>query len=423
MGLLHSDDAKPVGVLITPGEDPLQVDVLQSRLEDHSEPVNRSAERGLDRRRQGRPREEPGRGEDAFRRRTPVRAPGRQRRGVAVHRPDQDPEQQPSVGDRRRQWPMAVQIGAREPPVAADEAGRWLQADESAQRRRDPDGSTNVGGGRERRQACGECRRRTARRSAWRESPHPWIPGRPEKSVGREALERELRDIRLAHQDRPRVAKAPGGDAVAAHRCLTSPEERTEGRGETRRILDVLYEQRQAREWPWVASANGGVQMIGVGERAGGSDRDDRVQVASGFNPPERLLHESASRQRAAADRCGKRGEQSGARRRCGRRHRFILFHVAPPGRSTKPPTTIAAIVSNEVRHSSLLPRGLTRVAAVHRSIDVRAPAVGPDPRGCRRRHRRCAVRYRCHLSRRRPIRTERRASRQRDAASLQRQP
>ena len=145
----------------------------------------------------------------------------------------------------------------------------------------------------------------------------PWVPGRPEKSVGREALERELRDIRLAHEDRPRGAKPPGDYAVAARCCLSSPKERTERCRETRRVLDVLDEQRQAREWPGIGtSANGGVQMFGVGERGSGPDRDNSVQVPSGLDPSERLLCESKSWQRAAADRRGEWGEQSGSRRR-----------------------------------------------------------------------------------------------------------
>src|SRR5947209_8823041 len=107
----------------------------------------------------------------------------------------------------------------------------------------------------------------------------PWVPGRPEKSVGREALERELRDIRLAHEDRPRGAKPPGDYAVAARCCLSSPKERTERCRETRRVLDVLDEQRQAREWPGIGtSADGGVQRFGVGERGSGPDRGNSVQ-------------------------------------------------------------------------------------------------------------------------------------------------
>ena len=167
---------------------------------------------------------EPGNGEDARGEPGSQQERERQRRGVARDGSGLQRQQQPHVGDRRRERSERREVDPIGDGVAADHAVRRLEARQSAERRGDPDRTPAVGGGRDRRHPRCERSPGPPARPAGRPVRPPWVRGRAVQRIGRESRERELRLVRLA---RPRSRRPRAACAAPARRPRRAPRPRT----------------------------------------------------------------------------------------------------------------------------------------------------------------------------------------------------
>ena len=107
-----------------------------------------------------------------------------------------------SVMGRARHWPDLIERrGKRDEAVSRHAPIRRLQADDTAERRRLPDGAAGIRAKRDRRHACGHCDGRSAARPAGDVIGIPWIARRSECGVLGRRAHGEFVAIRLAHHD------------------------------------------------------------------------------------------------------------------------------------------------------------------------------------------------------------------------------
>ena len=207
-------------------------------------------------------------------------------------------QEEPSVGDRRRERAERREVDPFGDRLAADHAVRGLQAGQTAERRRDPDRASAVRRGGDRRHAGCDRGRRPAARPARRPLRAPRVPRRAVQEV-----------VRVTRRTRTRAGSScPPRSAPAARRRAASTRPRRPAArprtpstrsvvGMPWHVLHVLHQQRDARQWPDVLTCSDPtVERTSLvhGLLANGDHRvDRRVQP---FDPLERHPHELLGR-------------------------------------------------------------------------------------------------------------------------------
>ena len=214
----------------------------------------------------------------------PVRHLGRRHRhGVPVGAvgPCEHAQRERDVAHRAGHRPDVHEALQRLRPVARDRhpAVRRLQADGAAVARGDADGAADVGAEAERRQPRRERGRLAPGRAAGRAVGVPRVARRPVDPVAGLPPEGELRQVRLAHEDRAGPAQ-PRHRLGVARRHVVGEEERAARRGQAGDVQRVLGGERHAVQRPHGVAA--GQRPLGRARRVLRPlvDGDDGVEGA-----------------------------------------------------------------------------------------------------------------------------------------------
>ena len=156
-----------------------------------------------------------------------------------------------------------------------DPAEAGLQADQAAARRRDADRPAEVAGVGERDHPRGDCGRAPARRATGRELRVPRVPRRAVPGVLGDRPHADLRRVRLADDDRARVAEAAHMGAVVVGHPVAEGRASLRGRNPLGGGEQVLDADRDPAERARIAWAYG----VRLGQGALGAHEDERVQA------------------------------------------------------------------------------------------------------------------------------------------------
>ena len=227
----------------------------------------------------------------------------RQRGRISRDRAGLDRQQQPHVGDGRRERAARGEIDPLGDRIAPDHAVRRLEAGQSAERGRDPDGTAAVRRGRDGGHAGRERGRRAAARTPRRPLGPPGVRRRSVEGVRREAGERELRLVRLPHDDRAGRPQPARHQSVGGRRGSVGERPGPVRRRHARHVFHVLHQEREAGERTGIlAVLDPLVDRPSVVQRAL-SQPDHRVERRiQPLDPFERHPHQVGRRRAAGSD-------------------------------------------------------------------------------------------------------------------------
>ncbi len=237
-----------------------------------------------------------------------------------------------AAGDAIRQGADRIESRReRGRPVARDAALGRLEADEAAQRRRDPHRAAGIAADRDHGLRIAHRHRRARGRAAGDQLAVKGVSGRPVMRVDANPGKGELGHVGAADEDRPGGAQ-PGDDRrVAGRRRAVVERLRASQGGFPRDIEEVLDRHRQAGQGrgdiPRLAQA---ILRVGGGAGAVGVDPDEAARAfARGVGDPrQRRLDQSAA---GGAPSGQILGEAKDCRLlRSGRRHGILPVPITP---------------------------------------------------------------------------------------------
>ncbi len=192
----------------------------------------------------------------------------------------------------------------------------------------------------------------------------PWVARGAEGDRLGERPDRQLRHVRLAEHDRPRVAQPPHHLGVLAARAAVR---RGAPGGRLTADVDVVLDRdRHAEHQALVARAAARVGLVGLGQRALGEHDPPGVQLrVEPGDPVEVGLHQLARRHVAGGDKTGLLGG-SGEGEVCGVHDAREHYCPAPGWNRSRSPTSCApSRAARRARTPSGAPRARSHAGCV----------------------------------------------------------